>query len=222
MMSNWITRAIGRLEAGNRQAPLAADAVGYMALAIVSPAACLVPPTAVSAEPAAVASERTSAARPATDVFAEKFAPGKDTLQAYRIYTGKDGHSHLETITFKGKRSPFFDANEGLFQVEGVDVQKEAIAFLQGRLAHVNIYTAPGNVNLPSHLSPGSEMFLILRGSATLTLRDGKEHTFVPGDLVIFEDTTGTGRGGRIGPDGFTAVNFGFVVQAPVSEAAKR
>lgn len=158
----------------------------------------------------------------AVDVFRRKFAPGTERISAYRIFTGADGHSKLETVTFTGKKQPFFDAENGLFNAEGVQVDKESVAFLSGRLAHINIYNAPADVDLPLHTSPGSEMFLILRGSSTLILHDGTRQEFGPGDIVIFEDTTGKGRGGRIGPEGFTAINFSFVLQGPVGEEARR
>jgi hypothetical protein len=173
-------------------------------------------------KPAPAAKPDAIPAVDAVDAFRRKFAPGTDRISAYRIYTGADGHSKLETVTFVGKKQPFFDPENGLFNAKGVQVDKESVAFLSGRLAHINIYNAPADVDLPLHTSPGSEMFLILRGSSTLRLHDGTRQNFGPGDIVIFEDTTGKGRGGRIGPEGFTAINFSFVVQGPVGEEAKQ
>lgn len=175
----------------------------------------IAPPVAAQAK-----KEATPGAASISDVFRTKFGPGVDSIEAWRIFTNRNGASDLEKVVFKGKKLPFFDDNDGLFKA-GIKVDKHAVSFLAGRLAHINIYNAPADVDLPSHLSPGSEMFLILRGSATLILKDGRTQTFVPGDLVLFEDTTGSGRGGRIGPEGFTAVNFSFVTQGPASELAQ-
>lgn len=172
--------------------------------------------------PAAATSPAAAGAADVVDVFRKTFAPGVDRILAYRIYTGPDGHAKLEKVYFVGKRQPFFDKEKGLFSVEGVQVNKESVAFLQGRLAHVNIYNAPGDVDLPAHTSPGSELFLILRGTSTMYLHDGTRHTFGPGDIVIFEDTTGSGHSGRTGPEGFTAVNLSFVVQEPIGADVSR
>jgi hypothetical protein len=200
-----------------RPSRFALPVVAALALASLVPVARAADPAPASRAPAAAA--RLPAP---VDAFQRKFAPGTDRISAYRVYTGADGQSKIETVYFVGKKQPFFDPENGLFNAEGVKVDKESVAFLAGRLAHINIYNAPADVDLPLHTSPGSEMFLILRGSSTLILHDGSRHQFGPGDIVIFEDTTGKGRGGRIGPEGFTAVNFSFVLQGPVGEDARR
>jgi quercetin dioxygenase-like cupin family protein len=87
--------------------------------------------------------------------------------------------------------------------------------FQFGDPSNVVIVGGPPDFRIPSHASPYREIFLILAGSSVIELSDGSEQPLKAGSLVLMEDTSGAGHGGRFGPCGYVAVDLQYKVAAP-------
>ena len=93
-------------------------------------------------------------------------------MGTFRLYTGADGQSHIETI----------------------DLDK-ASAWAAG-LATTNISfrSAPPGRFQDWHPAPRRQFVIILSGQLEIGLGDGSKHIFGPGDARLVEDTTGKGH----------------------------
>ncbi len=96
-----------------------------------------------------------------------------------RMYTGADGHSHFE-------------------ELDAAEVQKR-VGITVGK------YT-PGNV-YDWHIAPEPLTYVALTGTVEYEVHDGTKRRFGPGDVILVEDTSGTGHVSRtIGENGRTYV----------------
>jgi hypothetical protein len=94
----------------------------------------------------------------------------------YRLYTGDDGHSHIEELTLAGHpelRSP-------------------------GPAAATWFRETPTDDFQDWHPAPRRQWVIILRGQLEIGLGDGTLHRFGPGDARLVEDTTGAGHTTRV------------------------
>jgi hypothetical protein len=92
-----------------------------------------------------------------------------------RLYTGPDGLSHFEEIDF-----PFLDPQgAGPGEVNAVGV-------LYNRF--------PAGHDMGWNNAPRRQYVIGLKGSTLLTMRDGTSVQVGPGDVVLAEDTTGSGH----------------------------
>lgn len=92
-----------------------------------------------------------------------------------RLYTGPDGLSHFEEIDF-----PFPDSNgSGPGEVNAGGV-------LYNRF--------PAGHDMGWNTAPRRQYVIGLKGSTLLTMRDGTSVQVGPGDVVLAEDTTGSGH----------------------------
>jgi hypothetical protein len=92
-------------------------------------------------------------------------------LAIFRVYTGDDGHSHLEELAVG---SPLL-----------------AEAFTAARIQFNEVRTAYGADDW--HTAPARLVLFLIDGQIELGFRDGT-HVFNPGDALLIEDTTGTGH----------------------------
>ena len=103
----------------------------------------------------------------------------------WRVYSGKDGRSHIAEEPFAMK--PFTDV-EGAYG-EGTAMQSAAgIAFR---------VSPPGYV-LNWHCAPRRQYSISLSGSAEIEVGDGTVARLGPGDVVLAEDLTGQGHITRV------------------------
>lgn len=119
-------------------------------------------------------------------------------LRFIRLYTGADGESHFEVQQPEPTVHDFFGVKGGLKQ------------YLRLPATQVSVFSTAGNIDLPQHDTNRGQMFFIVRGSAELVMRDGKRLALRPGDLMLMEDFNSKGRLGRIGPEGYTAINIAY------------
>lgn len=100
---------------------------------------------------------------------------------AVRIYTGDDGHSHLERLHIsmtpftdkegaRGWASPYKDCRRMCFR------------------------TSPPGYALDWHCAPRRQYVLQLRGHTEVECSDGTRFTAGPGDVLLAEDLTGPGH----------------------------
>jgi quercetin dioxygenase-like cupin family protein len=97
-------------------------------------------------------------------------------MKATRLYTGPDGRSHVETVDL-----PF-------------DAARAAVS--------VRIAESPPGSALDWHDAPARQLVVTLTGTLDFTTRDGETFTLGPGDVLLAEDTAGSGhRWTLVGPD---------------------
>ncbi len=97
-------------------------------------------------------------------------------MGTFRLYTGPDGHSRIETIDLG--RTP--DWTKGLATTQ--------ISFRED----------PVGRYLDWHPAPRRQFVIILSGQLEIGLGDGSTHVFGPGDARLVEDTTGRGHTTRV------------------------
>ena len=103
----------------------------------------------------------------------------------WRVYSGKDGKSHLEEVELEMK--PFVDT-EGAYGEAGPTQAAGSIAFR---------VSPPGYV-LNWHCAPRRQYSIALSGHAEIEVGDGTVARVGPGDVVLAEDLTGEGHVTRV------------------------
>ena len=93
-------------------------------------------------------------------------------MGTYRLYTGDDGESHIETI----------DLSEAPDWTAGRDTTR--ISFREDPVGRF----------VDWHPAPRRQFVIILSGQLEIGLSDGSKHRFGPGDARLVEDTTGKGH----------------------------
>jgi quercetin dioxygenase-like cupin family protein len=130
------------------------------------------------------------------------FSYESPVIDVLRVYTGPDGLSHAELRQEPGQTSSYLGAVLRQFQF--------------GDPSNVVIVGGPPDFRIARHVSPYREIFLILAGSSVIELSDGTEQPLKAGSLVLMEDTTGAGHGGRFGPCGYVAVDLQYKPVVPI------
>ena len=93
-------------------------------------------------------------------------------MGTFRLYTGTDGQSHIETIDL---------ANTPAW---GAGLETTKIAFRSAPVGDFHSW----------HPAPRRQFVIILSGQLEIGLGDGSKHIFGPGDARLVEDTTGQGH----------------------------
>ena len=89
-------------------------------------------------------------------------------MKAYRIYTGDDGHSHIEVGKLHHNRSV--------------------------KTKHTHFEETPAEDTLDWHTAPIPQYVITLGGILEFTTRTGETCIVRPGDILLAEDCTGTGH----------------------------
>ena len=93
-------------------------------------------------------------------------------MGTFRMYTGSDGQTHIETIDLA--KTPSW--------TEGLNASK------------ITFRSAPVGRFQDWHPAPRRQFVVILSGHLEIGLGDGSKHIFGPGDARLVEDTTGKGH----------------------------
>jgi quercetin dioxygenase-like cupin family protein len=93
-------------------------------------------------------------------------------MGTFRLYTGSDGQSHVETIDLA--KTP--DWTTGL------------------ATANITFRSQPPGRFQDWHPAPRRQFVMILSGQLEIGLGDGSKHIFGPGDARLVEDTAGKGH----------------------------
>lgn len=126
-----------------------------------------------------------------------------EQTQYVRVYTDESGVSHFEDV------SPPMQPTTRTTGVSTSDWFSEPLGE-PFRLSRVNpASTDPGSAGSgewgPWHPQPRRGFLVRLAGETETQVSDGEVRRFGPGDLVLFEDTTGQGhRNRRLTPDSLT------------------
>jgi hypothetical protein len=103
----------------------------------------------------------------------------------WRVYSGKDGQSHLEQVALDMK--PFKD-HEGSYGEASAMQAASGVAFR----------VAPPGYVLDWHCAPRRQYSISLSGVAEIEVGDGTKARVGPGDVVLAEDLTGRGHVTRV------------------------
>jgi hypothetical protein len=122
-------------------------------------------------------------------------------FKAVRVFTGEDGHSHFEDIVLAGKTLPF--------RLQGESKPTPGfLGYYSSKATQVSILHGPPDLDLPWHNAPSTahEFFFMVQGSNLLITRTATR-LITPGTITIFEDATGSGHAGKVGPEGYTVIS---------------
>jgi quercetin dioxygenase-like cupin family protein len=103
----------------------------------------------------------------------------------WRVYSGRDGQSHIEEVDLAMK--PFVD-------VEGAHGEGAPTQAATG----ITFRIAPAGYVLNWHCAPRRQYSISLSGTAEIEVGDGTVARVGPGDVVLAEDLTGQGHVTRV------------------------
>jgi quercetin dioxygenase-like cupin family protein len=120
-------------------------------------------------------------------------------IRCVRLWTGQDGASHVAI----GR----LDMSQG----RNADLVSAAMA-----AAHVTVEETGGGGTLAWHTAPVRQLVVTLSGTLSFSTRDGEGFILHPGDVLLAEDTEGTGHQWQLqGDDPWRRM---YVVLAPATE----
>ena len=152
----------------------------------------------VTAKPAKGPGDLSARQLAACKTLDAKFARTGKVLKIYRAFKGADGQSKIEIIDVKGQDGAYYGGKVTLTQ------------YGFGDPTNVVIVYGHANMEIPVHPSPYREIFLIVSGSSTVMMPDGKKYELTPGSMFLSEDQDTPGRGGKSGPCGYVAIDFQY------------
>lgn len=120
-------------------------------------------------------------------------------IRCVRLWTGQDGNSHV----FNGR----LDIQPG----RNNDLVSASMA-----ATHVTLEETVGGGSLAWHNAPVRQLVVTLSGTLRFSTRGGEQFTLRPGDVLLAEDTAGSGHQWRLeGADPWRRM---YVVLAPDAE----
>ena len=119
-------------------------------------------------------------------------------IRCVRLWTGQEGASHVEV----GR----LDLSPG----RNADLVSPSMS-----AAHVTVEETAGGGTPAWHTAPVRQLVVTLSGTLVFSTRDGEEFTLRPGDVLLAEDTEGSGHQWRLeGTDPWRRM---YVVLAPAT-----
>lgn len=98
-------------------------------------------------------------------------------IRCVRLLTGEDGASHVEIGTLR------------MDPGRNADLVSAPMA-----TGHVTVEETAGGGSLAWHTAPVRQLVVTLSGVLNFVTRDGDRFTLRPGDVLLAEDTTGSGH----------------------------
>ena len=98
-------------------------------------------------------------------------------IRCVRLWTGQDGTSHVELGSL------------GMRPGRNADLVSGAMS-----AAHVTVEETAGGGALAWHTAPVRQLVVTLSGTLLFTTRDDEEFILAPGDVLLAEDTEGSGH----------------------------
>ncbi|CAN5866702.1 hypothetical protein BH10ACT9_BH10ACT9_10380 [soil metagenome] len=98
-------------------------------------------------------------------------------IRCVRLWTGQEGGSHVQI----GRLEMRAGRND--------DLVSPSMS-----TAHVQVEETAGGGALAWHTAPVRQLVVTLSGTLHFTTRDGEEFTLHPGDVLLAEDTAGSGH----------------------------
>jgi hypothetical protein len=122
-------------------------------------------------------------------------------IKYVRLYCDADGESHFSDEDAEVKLTNFAPPASPLFLSAYTSVTRFALL------------KAPSNWIGEWHSAPSRQFMIFLSQEVRITSSDGEKRGFLPGDVLLLEDTTGKGH--------FTETNAGLVAIIQLAEGAK-
>ena len=122
-------------------------------------------------------------------------------IRCIRLWTGKDGNSHF----LEGR----LDIEQG---------RNDDLVSARMTASHVTVEETAGGGSLAWHNAPARQLVVTLCCTLVFTTREGEQFTLRPGDVLLAEDTAGSGHQWQLqGADPWRRM---YVVLAPDAEVA--
>ncbi len=102
-------------------------------------------------------------------------------IRCVRLWTGQDGDSHF--------RDGRLDIKPG---------RNNDLVSAEMAATHATVEETAGGGALAWHTAPVRQLVVTLSGTLIFTTRDGEEFTLRPGDVLLAEDTAGSGHRWRL------------------------
>ncbi len=102
-------------------------------------------------------------------------------IRCVRLWTGQDGNSH------------FHDGRLDIAPGRNDDLVSGAMA-----ATHVTVEETAGGGSLAWHTAPVRQLVVTLSGTLIFTTRGSEQFTLRPGDVLLAEDTAGSGHQWRL------------------------
>lgn len=120
-------------------------------------------------------------------------------IRCVRLWTAQDGNSHFRT---------------GMLEI--TPGRNDDLVSATMTASHATVEETAGGASLAWHNAPVRQLVVTLSGTLVFTTRDGEEFTLRPGDVLLAEDTAGSGHQWRLqGSDPWRRM---YVVLAPGAE----
>lgn len=120
-------------------------------------------------------------------------------IRCVRLWTGQDGNSHV------------LDGRLDIEPGRNNDLVSASMA-----ATHVTVEETAGGGSLAWHNAPVRQLVVTLSGTLLFSTLDGEQFTLRPGDVLLAEDTAGSGHQWRLeGTDPWRRM---YVVLAPDAE----
>ncbi len=97
-------------------------------------------------------------------------------MAIFRMYTGSDGHSHLEEQT----------------------PSAHPVLAEERAAAHIQFREIPVSTAMSWHNAPRRQYVIVLAGQLEIGFKDGTTRRMNPGDATLAEDLTGSGHTTRV------------------------
>lgn len=109
---------------------------------------------------------------------------GQQMVRCIRLFTGQDEASHAET--------GYLDLRSGL---------NDDLVSATMSSTHVSIKETAAAGSLSWHTAPVRQLVITLSGTLEFSTRDGQKFMLGPGDVLLAEDTVGSGHQWRLVDD---------------------
>lgn len=120
-------------------------------------------------------------------------------IRCVRLWTGGDGDSHV-----------------AVGRLEILPGRNDDLVSPSMSSAHVTVEETPGGGTLAWHTAPVRQLVVTLSGTLNFITRDDERFTLHPGDILLAEDTEGSGHQWQlVGTDPWRRM---YVVLAPGTE----
>jgi quercetin dioxygenase-like cupin family protein len=100
-----------------------------------------------------------------------------EMIRCVRLWTGQDDASHVQLGRLE------------MTPGRNADLVSPTIA-----AAHITVEETAGGESLAWHPAPVRQLVITLNGALHFTTRDGEEFTLRPGEVLLAEDTVGSGH----------------------------
>jgi hypothetical protein len=111
---------------------------------------------------------------------------GEGAMQYERLYADPSGETHFEQVSLKLDEADYRPPAPMVFVSHALQA---------GTLQFVRLPSGWARENI---CPPQHQFFFRLEGQLEVRASDGKKRTFVPGDAVLMEDTSGRGHSSHV------------------------